>query len=61
MLIDKGSKIDVYFENIPAEFSITVAYIPRATGDSWVCYRKDGTEVRISSFSKMVAVGDGNE
>jgi len=52
--IEVGDVVDVYFENVPNEFGMTVLYIPQATGDSWILRRPDGTIVEVQMFSKMV-------
>ena len=54
MSIQKGSIIDVYFENIEYEYGLEVLYMPQSDGDYFICKRKDGTQVNIQHFCKMV-------
>lgn len=58
MSIKIGDKVDVFFENVKAEFNLKVKYIPVATGDSWHLVRmfkeEEITDVYINSFSKMI-------
>ena len=59
--ITEGSRVDVYFENVPCEFDVDVLYIPCATGDSWILKRRDGTIVYVNSFAKMIRCRWKNE
>lgn len=51
-----GDKVNIFWENVKAEFEVEVLYIPCATGDSWRLKRKDGTIIYVNSFSKMEVV-----
>jgi hypothetical protein len=56
--IEIGDKVNVYFERVPAEFSVEVTYVPQATGDSWYVKRESGIIVAINSFTKMEQVNE---
>lgn len=54
--IKRGDKINVYWENIKAEFNLTVISLPEAPGDWFGCRREDGTSINVGSFCKMEQV-----
>lgn len=51
--IKEGDKVNIYWENVTAEFNVTVKYIPCQTGDSWIFERKNGTIFYVNTFAKM--------
>ena len=59
--INIGDIVNVYFETVPCEWSVTVLYIPQATGDSWVLRREDGTVIYAQMFSKIERVSRKEE
>jgi len=52
--MDIGDIVDIFWENVQAEFEVKILHKPCATGDSWVLERTDGTEILVNSFSKMI-------
>lgn len=54
--IKKGDKVNVYWENVPAEFNLTVTYSPECPGDYYICQRENGSLVNIGAFCKMEQV-----
>lgn len=54
-MIKETNKVDVFFENVDAEFNVTVKYKPQVGEQSyWLVQREDGTEVLLQNFTKMV-------
>jgi len=54
--IQIGDKVNVFFENIDAEFDLEVLHIPVATGDSWHLRTENGTLIYVNMFSKMIKI-----
>lgn len=52
-MIRTGTKVNVFWEYVPAELGVTVACMPNRPDGWWICTRDDGTEVIIKSFSKI--------
>lgn len=54
--ITEGDIVNIYWENIRAEFGVEVIEKPQEVGDWWNLKRKDGTLLNVISFSKMEQV-----
>ena len=54
--IKKGDKINVYWENAPAEFGVEVVDSPTEVGECWILKRPDGILINVLMYSKMEQV-----
>jgi hypothetical protein len=56
----EGDRVNVHFEYVDSEFNVLIKHKPTATGDCFYVERKDGTQVAIQNYSKMVKL-EGND
>jgi len=54
--INVSDRVNIYFEHVDAEHSVTILGKPQDTGDCWKLQRRDGTQINVMNFSKMVRV-----
>ena len=58
-MIKSGSRVNIYWERVQAEFNVVVASVPNNPDSPWIFRRDDGKEVIVSSFSKIEEVDQG--
>ena len=59
--IKKGDKINVFWENAPAEFNVEVVDLPTEVGECWILKRPDGILINVLMYSKMEQVIPDNK
>lgn len=54
--IEKGDRVNVFFDRGEPEYNVQVMEFPAGFGDSWQLVRLDGTVVYVQTFTKMVRI-----
>ncbi|GEM_PF-5674699 len=57
-MIGVGSWVNVYWENVPAEFNVMVSLFPADPASGWAFLRNDGSEIFVNNFCKIEEIKD---
>lgn len=60
-MIRSGSRVNVYWEYVPAEFNVVVVSHPNSPEASWIFRRDDGAEVYVNGFCKIEEIKSSDE